>query len=121
MRRPIVAKILVAAGLVMAGFMALGLPGFLVIEAAMVLVGSVSAAQLGGDQVWPAALMISLLGPFVLLPVDVVVRPLGLRRRNRVLLTGLAVIVVVVVATAVGIVVAAPTPPGDAARSEIRR
>lgn len=45
-----------------------------ILEAAAPLAGWFSPARLGGDQVWPTALAISALGPFALLPADLVAR-----------------------------------------------
>ena len=98
---------LVSLGLAMAGLLVVGLPGAVVLWAAAPLAGWFSPARLGGDQVWPAALAISALGPFALLPADVVSRRAKLGRGAAVLLTtGLALLINVAV-SAVGIVLGA--------------
>ena len=60
---------LVAAGLSVAGLVSLGLPGFAILAAATGPARMLGAPELGGDQVWPAALAISTLGPVPLIPV----------------------------------------------------
>ena len=107
MPRPRTLRLLIVIGLAAAGFVTLGLPGILVLEAAIVLLAPVSPAQLGGDQFWPAALGISLIGPFAALPVDHLVQRLHLGQWRRIALTACATVLLLVLATAAGIMLAA--------------
>ncbi len=97
--RPCIAAGLVAAG----GVLALGLPGAVILQAAMPLVGLVTPHELGPDQVWPAALGISLMGPFAGVPVYVAVANRVRSRWPRVLVTIALTLVAVILASAVGI------------------
>ncbi len=63
----------IAAGLVaLAGLLAFGLPGALVLEAATPLARLFTTHQLDADQAWPAAIGISAVGPFALVPAYLV-------------------------------------------------
>ncbi len=59
----------------------------MVLEAATGLAGVFGAAGLKGDQAWPAALGISLLGPFALIPADLAASRVTTSRPIRILLT----------------------------------
>ncbi len=78
---------LVAVVLAVTGLVSLGLPGAIVLEAATGLARVFGAAGPGSDQVWPAALGISLLGPFALIPADFGASRLTTSRPIRILLT----------------------------------
>ena len=75
----------IAAGLVAsAGLLALGLPGALVLEAATPVARLFTTYQLGADQAWPAAIGISAVGPFALVPAYLLLARLNASRWVRV-------------------------------------
>lgn len=95
---------LIAVGIAVLGFILLGLPGILILEAATVFAGLVSTVRLGGDEFWPAALTISALGPFTLVPAHLVLRRACLRRWPHAVLTAALALTLTFVASVVGIV-----------------
>ena len=105
-RRRFIQLCWLSAAIAVVSCLLLGLPGAVVLEAAGWVVGRFSAVRLGGDQVWPAALGISLVGPFAVPPVYLGVAALVSGAGLRVLLTVGFGVAVVVAVTAVGIVVA---------------
>ena len=72
----------------------------------MVLAGYVSSAGRGGDQAWTAALAISAIGPFTLVPAHLIVRRMRLPLWRRAVLAAALALAVTLVAT-VGCIVAA--------------
>ena len=102
-----VVVLLISLGLAMVGLLTLGLPGAIVLQAAIPFAEGLFSARLGGDQVWPAALAISALGPFALLPADLVSRRTRWTRGATLLLTAVLALLVNVVVTVAGIVLGA--------------
>ena len=96
--------VLISAVLAIIGLVLVGLPGAVVLQAAMILTGLVSSARLGGDQVWPAALTVSAFGPFVLVAAHLVLRRTHLVLWLRALLSMVLSLAVTLVASVVGIV-----------------
>ena len=68
LRRRLLWPCIVAGLIAIAGLLALGLPGVLVLEAAMPVVHLITSCDLGSDQAWPIAIGISIVGPFALVP-----------------------------------------------------
>ncbi len=89
-----------AVVLAVAGLVSLGLPGAIVLEAATSLARMFGAPGLGGDQAWPAALGISLLGPFALIPAYLGASRASTSRPIRILLT-IAITLVIELASSV--------------------
>ncbi len=76
----------VVAGLIaVAGLLALGLPGALVLESALPMVHLLTSRELGPDQAWPVAIGISILGPFALVPAYLVMARVTPSRSARLL------------------------------------
>ena len=94
---------LLAIVLAVAGFLTLGLPGIPILYVAALLTKSLGAAELGGDQVWPAVLAISVIGPFALVPADLFGARLATSRWVRVSSTIAVALVIDVLATGVGL------------------
>lgn len=98
--------LLASLWLALAGLVSLGYPGAVILRWATDLAGWFSPAQLGDDEVWPTALAISALGPFALLPADLVARRVRFAHGATVLLT-VPLALLIVVAGALGIVLGA--------------
>ena len=73
-RRTNLIVLLISVALAIFGLLTAGLPGGVVLQAAESLAGIASSAQLSSDQAWPAALAISLLAPFALIPAHLILR-----------------------------------------------
>ena len=98
----------IAAGLVaLAGLLALGLPGALVLEAATPVARLFTTHQLGADQVWPAAIGISVAGPFALVPAYLMLARLTASRWVRVVGTLALTLLADVLCSVVGLLLAA--------------
>jgi uncharacterized BrkB/YihY/UPF0761 family membrane protein len=72
--QPNLIVLLISVALAIFGLLTAGLPGGVVLQAAESLAGIASSAQLSSDQAWPAALAISFLGPFALIPAHLILR-----------------------------------------------
>lgn len=104
MRRRLVWTVVVAAVVSGVGLLSLGLPGFAILAAAAGPARLLGAAELGGDQVWPTALAIAILGPIVLVPVNFCV-PLTVPRLARTLLVAAITLAANVVLCCAGLLV----------------
>ena len=81
--QPNLIVLLISVALAIFGLLTAGLPGGVVLQAAESLAGIASSAQLSSDQAWPAALAISLLGPFSLIPAHLILRRARARTFHR--------------------------------------
>ena len=99
---PCVIAVLIAV----AGFVALGFPGLLVLGAAVPVSGLFTPNELGPDQVWPTAIGISVVGPFALVPSYFAMTWLTSSRLARGLGTAAGTLLVNLLATVAGIVLA---------------
>ncbi len=102
-RKRLIWTTLAAVVLSALGFITLGLPGFGILAAATALAGLLGAPELGGDQVWPAALAMSMLGPFVLVPIYLGIARMVASRRDRILLTAAVTLAVDVILCCAGL------------------
>ena len=106
LRRRVAWLCIVAGGIAAAGFLALGLPGAVVLEAALRLLPLFTGNTLGPDQAWPAAIGISLLGPFALVPAYLAMMRLTPSRWLRVLATAAITLVADVAGSVAGLLLA---------------
>ncbi len=106
LQRQVVTACIVASLIALAGLLALGLPGALVLEAATPLAHMVSARELGPDQAWPAAIGISVVGPFALVPAYLALSRLTPSRWVRTLGTVALTLLADVLASVVGLLLA---------------
>ena len=81
------------------GLLLLGIPGAAVLEVAMAVVRRVSDLRLKPDQAWPAAIMVSGVGPFALVPGSFAAARMVGGRWPRVLLTAALGFAIAVVGT----------------------
>ena len=102
-RRQVIRLCLLATILAIAGFLLLGMPGIPILYTAAFLTEPLGAAMLGGDQVWPAVLAISVIGPFALLPADWLGARLATSRWVRVPSTIAITLAMDVAATSIGL------------------
>ncbi len=77
----------VAAGLAAAGLLLLGLPGAFMLMIAEPLAKLFSTSLIGGDQYWPAAIMLTIIGPFALPPSYLAASRLAFTPRARLVVT----------------------------------
>ena len=103
MRRRLIRLGLLAVLLAVLGFFALGMPGVPILYTAMFLMKLVGVAELGGDQVWPAVLGISMLEPFALIPADLIAARAAKSRSVRISLAIIITLAIDVAATCVGL------------------
>ncbi len=103
MRRQLIRLCLLAIILAVAGFLLLGMPGIPILYVAVLLTKPLGAAELGGDQFWPAILGISIVGPFAIIPGDLLGARLATSRWAHVVSTTAVALVINVVATSIGL------------------
>ena len=85
LRRRLLPPCIVASLIAVAGLLALGLPGALVLEAAMPVVHLLTSRELGPDQAWPTAIGTSIVGPFALIPAYLAITGVTSSRSARLL------------------------------------
>ena len=107
LRRQVVTACIAAGLVALAGLLALGLPGALVLEAATPVAGLFTRHELAPDQVWPAAIGISVVGPFALVPAYLMLARLTASRWLRVAGTLALTLLADVLCSVVGLVLAA--------------